>query len=674
MTRFFLIASTLLLSHSNLAAEQSATQRGKSLGNTTNSTYGSKDGISKKMSNPIMGKGQMTTMDGSKSFDAQMQCPASSKALGITFLSAGGNDYRLIIRQDTDLDKTFDYTYDTNVLGKTVSGICTNGVTMCSPAGSWTNCKPYTWDVQDKKIFLRESSFGAAEMGSCFCSNMSCGVSSLLQQMYENVGGGISATLMNKNPLFLHSKSEWSFAEMTYYLFGQNKENCTGFASTSWDKYGETNPSKNYTNQQPPSTSIADVAIEQGGDPNSYYSLLSEQNKVAYDKKGNKVSLPSKVSCVSSKSIVSKITTEWESCSPVGWNGQTWCVVGDRAAKNDVSLSGSSVSLKAGQSLYGIGHYNGSICDNDSSHVVLNFTGDKTGSLSLGCPSARSYGLAVVNNAEKNMNINITQFTQNHSGGGYDVYNISLYKSNSYQKETFSATISDNCPTDCELVDEQVCDNSGNNCVYTVRNGVKQTITPPKSCSTHSSSVSAGQYCADGNALTVQTNEGTQVLYAGSDAWFQTKKTYQCKSDDIALDVTKMTNTSQTATKAQESTMMSYVGLDGSSQAINNLPVEEKCPTPTCTIKKTEVDNVQYNDGTNKSQLAGGGTTYMSYVRTCIKDDATSAMTCPVDTAAGEKMTEACRCEGNMGPFQEAISTLKVVEEASKDMICSSKK
>lgn len=656
-----------------------ASTAGTSLGNTVTGIIGSKDGANNRLAQPLTSTSQMTTIDGKTSFNAQIQCPASAKSVGITFLGAGGNDYRLLIQQDTNLDGTYDYTYDTATTGRTVSGVCSNGVVMCTPAGSWSNCATYEWSVTNNKVTLQNVPPTDSNLGSCFCSNQSCGVGSLVSQIYDNVAGGISSAIMRSNPLYIVSKSEWSPTDMTYYLYGQDKTNCTGLGSSSWDKYGEKNPTEYYNSQTPPNTSIADVALQQGGDPNSYYSMISNQSNVVYNQNGDTLGMPNNTQCVYTNALRAVTTTQQQCASPVSWNGGSWCQIAEASTGGQclggstiVSIPQTSVTVKYGQSLYAMRDYSSSNCDDDNKHAVLSYSGDESGGYDEYCSASGQAKETpiVLNTAKRQENVTINSFFNQHIGSGCDAYDIHLYLSGTYQQETFSNTVSNNCPTasSCTLTDEQACDVTGNNCVYTVRNGIKTGNTPLPSCYAYSSALTSGNICTDGNTISIQTNTGTQVLYSGSNAWFYYKRTYNCGNSTVNLNASQMVTTSNSAYKDNTATSMTYVDANGTTQTINNMQALDTCPTPVCTVRTPQTDTSQFADGTNRSQTAGGTTVYQTNMKTCIKDS-TGAMTCPLDT--NDTMVEACSCSGNMTGFQQAITTLGVVSDAAKDMICS---
>lgn len=634
-----------------------ASTAGASLGNTVIGVIGSKSGANNRLAQPLSSTTQMTTIDGKTSFNAQIQCPASAKSVGITFLSAGGNDYRLLIQQDTNLDGTYDYTYDTATTGGTVSGVCSNGVVICTPAGSWSNCATYEWSVTNNKVTLQNVPPTDPNIGSCFCSNQSCGVGSLVSQIYDNVAGGISSAIMRSNPLYIVSKSEWSPTDMSYYLYGQDKTNCTGLGSSSWDKYGEKNPTQYYNSQTPSNTSIADVALQQGGDPNSYYSMISNQNNTSYDAKGDTLGMPNTVQCTIKKTPVENVTTIQQFTNGVAYVQST-------------------------------GDY--SYCNQYGTHIDTGAPGCGVAKelqiMDLIPAVFQDYSDSAVSTAESTLGYNGCTTSDGHAWGGYAIipngctihcpsgYLVSGRGGGSqacvgtFIQKSVSISINDGCSSSentCTIQDEQVCDNSGQNCIYTIRNGAKQQTIATSSCTVGNFSTS----CANGQAINNTDINGTQsVLYSGSDAWFTIKRTYNCGNSTVNLNASQMVATSNSAYKGQTATTMTYTDANGTTQTISGLQANDTCPTPVCTVKTPQTNTSQFADGTNRSQTPGGTTVYQTDMKTCTKDS-TGAMTCPLDT--NDTMVEACSCSGNMTGFQQAITTLGVVHDAAKDMICS---
>ena len=641
--------------------------------------FGSKEGINRHISRPLMGNGQMTTVNRETKFSANIQCPSAIHAVGIMFLPAGGNDYRLLVRQDTDLDGSFDYTFDTGSIG-TVSGVCTNGIISCNPSGSWNACKMYKWTVSAGKIGLAQVSANDSGIGACFCSNESCGVTSLVPQIYESVGGGILSALMGADTGFLYSKSEWSAADMTYYLFGQDRRNCSGIGSSGWDGYGEKNPTGYYNAQVPPDVTISDIEAKQGGDGNSYYSMMHDLARNDYN--GTTIGTPEIMECTVRKDALIETVTENLICAdmePQGswqsytWDGRYWCRWA-KSGENYLSFDNIRLSIRKGQSIALIKNWDASNCDDDTATISYSVSGDISSASTDVCPGGRGAAITYrpLTDADGPMSVTIDYFRARHSGGGWDGYSMAVLVSQQFKKDRVTFRQSDTCgdTAGCTLVDEWICDRNGDNCIRTVTDGTRGSITPSGRCYSYSSETDNYTVCDTNGEISVTSAlHGTSILYRGEDAYFHIRRRYECGTAQMDIDVSKATATAQSAKKEETSpTSVSYTDFNGSTAVVEGVPRGDDCPAPVCTVRKAAADTARFSDGTNRSQTAGGSGVIETLVRQCTKSGGGPAV-CPLGD--GETMIEDCSCTGSTIGMQKAITTLSVVSESAKDMICS---
>lgn len=203
---------------------------GQNIGRQYNASCGTQGGMNERLFKPINGGGKMTTLDGSKSFDATIQCASKEKAAALTFLPTSGGEWRVILTQDTDLNGVMDYTYDTG--SKNISGFCGNGIVSCS-AGSWSGCTSFLWTSSGGKISLQSIASGAQALAGCRCSNNSCDPSKgLTDSLRDTIAGAVSATIMAENPKMIFVKSQWDAATMTYSFYAQSQTSCTGLGTS----------------------------------------------------------------------------------------------------------------------------------------------------------------------------------------------------------------------------------------------------------------------------------------------------------------------------------------------------------------------------------------------------------------------------------------------------------
>jgi len=293
--------------------------------NKVKGKFGSKEGIKQNADVPLKTDAPMTNVEGTQSFDVRVQCPSKREGVRITFLPLAGNDYRLVVEQDLDLNGSYEYVYDTQSNGVIVSGVCSAGVVSCSGGGSWTNCAYYRWEADPQGYVFLVPTDDTSTLGGCFCSNSSCGVNSLDPAIVDYVAGGVSQAIMRVRNELGVSRSSFSASTMSVSLYVQDKTSCSYAGGTI---YGEQNPTWYYLSQTVPSGTdyvVANPDVQ--SDPESPYYLVSRASEVQIE--GQTLSYPSRVSCSIRKSVSVYTTDMYENCQDtwVDGNGEVWCVV-----------------------------------------------------------------------------------------------------------------------------------------------------------------------------------------------------------------------------------------------------------------------------------------------------------------------------------------------------------
>ena len=149
-----------------------------------------KDAVNSTISLPMTNSAyQMQTVNGATSFPATLNAPSSAKFLEVLIQPSGTGDLqKVIVSQDLNTDGSIDNVHTVPAL---VSGVCANGFISCN-AGSWSNCKYYTWAAAvDGRV--TEAPATINDLGGCYCINSSCGsnlvwVNSAL--VLKDIGGG----------------------------------------------------------------------------------------------------------------------------------------------------------------------------------------------------------------------------------------------------------------------------------------------------------------------------------------------------------------------------------------------------------------------------------------------------------------------------------------------------
>lgn len=238
--------------------------------NTSLDKFGSKDGVKQNIVNPMLsGNTPMRTIDGSESFNAQISCPSSKEFLHVFIQpSSTGDLSTVIVRQDTNFDGSYDYSFGVPVL---VSGVCANGIISCT-AGKWTGCKFYKWMANGSRVGLLESSL--EKLGGCFCINNSCGYNLVLRNLpivLKTLGGGIVGAIQAVNPK--SAVSDVKIQDTSIYYYGQIEGNCS--YSTTPAGSGTGSPEYYYSNPFRIDADAKSLSVSQSTDSTSYYSLLS---------------------------------------------------------------------------------------------------------------------------------------------------------------------------------------------------------------------------------------------------------------------------------------------------------------------------------------------------------------------------------------------------------------
>lgn len=212
----------LLLAGSSLLAQDTT-------GNTSRNYVVSN--FNSAIANPMTTDTNFTTMDGKKSFKANLTCGSSTVSfLEITY--TGTSDINVTVKLDKNLDGIKESTY--NFTG--ISGVGANGVVKCN-SNSWANCRYYSFSYNGSLLSLYEES--RTKLGGLYCINSSCGSLSATNQtdILNSLGGAISGVLSAYHSNYMVTKTSNTGTKIEY--FGQSLSNCNG-GNTSMP-FSETN-------------------------------------------------------------------------------------------------------------------------------------------------------------------------------------------------------------------------------------------------------------------------------------------------------------------------------------------------------------------------------------------------------------------------------------------------
>ncbi|MEM7828244.1 MAG: hypothetical protein QW561_02785, partial [Candidatus Aenigmatarchaeota archaeon] len=199
---------TVLLSL-NIHAYDPAQDINQSMGLIKNFA-GSKDAIDNNISKPITSPTPMKNLEGSLQFDAQIQCPANTKAITISFVPENTmKGWNVIIKQDSDMNGSYDHT-----LTFKISGACAKGFIQGNYGQQALSY--FKFISNNGKIDYTQAQ-DTSEVGSCVCAQQpDCGNI----PPYDILGGAVMGVLMQDGK-FIYGKSEWDLMTMTFNIYGQ---------------------------------------------------------------------------------------------------------------------------------------------------------------------------------------------------------------------------------------------------------------------------------------------------------------------------------------------------------------------------------------------------------------------------------------------------------------------
>lgn len=220
-----------MLSHSFLLSDDAnAWSAGQSFGTQARTQYGTN--IKSNLVEPMTTSNKpFTTMDGSKTFTANMTCGDTAKSFMTVSYSLGSprNGVVPVVKIDKDLDGTKEYTF---VSPYTASAVCSNGIAVC-PSGDFTagnNCAYYKWSYNGTALSLVTSS--SSTMSACRCVNDSCG--SIAQTEKDSLVSILATNIYSTISAFSASYviSDTKITSGTAEYFGQRTDNCSNFQGT----------------------------------------------------------------------------------------------------------------------------------------------------------------------------------------------------------------------------------------------------------------------------------------------------------------------------------------------------------------------------------------------------------------------------------------------------------
>ena len=628
-------------------------QAGNDLGSAAVRRFGSPGTVNSEISVPMTSRDTpMRTLDGNKSFSAQLLCPSSRKFIEVSIQVGGSGDLsQIAVSQDLDMDGNTDFVFSVSF---PVSGVCANGIISCQ-AGTWGNCSYYRWNA-DSSARVGLATTAISNLGGCYCVNASCGsnlVQGNLSTVLRDLGGGVSGAVQAVNRKYAVTDVKEEGSTITYY--GQDAGQCSG----SPGPYGSSSPEQYYSAGSDAGLANAKDAaqISQAGDPASYYSLIAN-SQAAQESQGD----------YRQCSVIRNVTvTTVTGCSSPGdfldpsLNG---CTINDlspypRTIKTHDGGGGGSCYFSqpgsitsSGGSLY-IGNY---LCGDPHGGVV------KNARIRFLCGGvqvivySREYETAAFSCASGDLAwIEGWYYTSNANHiscpAGYTdgLCNGLCCMKPADRTDVINDTVDNRClayETDpqCRLRDEQ------SDGVHTFNNYNPTTLSPLSSCRTFTGYL-PHNVCRDWWRKDRTYICETPGQYDFTDTKRRVDAVYSSSSADSgSLVYTDLRKDAAGSWKTESVTSSLGVVAQGSSS--------DSCDQ-ACKTKKLKSDTQAGKTG-NKAQYQKSAAAYDFFYRLCRNG------VCPAGDS--EEVVNACGC---LNDFSEAASVLSVLNAAGKDLICT---
>lgn len=155
---------------------------------------------------PVTTGSEMKSLDGSRSFDAQLTCSDSAgRSRFMTVEYTGYDNITVSADIDFDLDGSSDATWSY----PDISGVCGNGVVKCDGGWDMAHCRYYQWsyDTSAGELTLKEVTGDL--VNSCYCVNGACNNTALTQkkEILNTLLTSMSQTIANSRPEFVLTKT-----------------------------------------------------------------------------------------------------------------------------------------------------------------------------------------------------------------------------------------------------------------------------------------------------------------------------------------------------------------------------------------------------------------------------------------------------------------------------------
>jgi hypothetical protein len=631
------------------ARADSNSDRGAAAAQGVLGQWGTDDKFSHQAMQPMSTQQPMTTVDGSKSFNAQTSCSGSQKFMTLTMVPDSQGDLQsLAVDLDTNMDGTLDQH---TLLNGPYAAVCVNGLIQC-PAGTINNCRYYQWLANSSGVSLNSkrpdgSPLTQTDLGGCYCINNACGSGLMTRnsgKILTDLGTGIAVSMQSNQPRFSISSAQ-QVDPMTANFFGA----AGGCGS-------DKQPEQYYSN----STGMTAAGQTAASDPNSDYnkvlnSQLAQQH--GYNVASCRIDRSESVqSSLPSDAVTSSLPSQscGANCSSylVGdttlrrWDDGNGCVIHPFDGQIQVNYANVVQSATLVDTEYDAWMQvlvnNNLVWNDPAAWNTPDFPYSD-------CDSKRTHtsthpGTDITSFFKAAGTVDVSARVMNSGfGDGWLWVNVQLQPICQVGGESISDTCqaeenNQDCYLDSETVDGVQTEAAG------APTGLQplpstQSISGPNSCS-----------------VSVER------------PWWHKLRTYHCKSGTPPYDGSDAMRRYNSIHSTFDPKTGSYTDTtvqNGTTTTFqSSIPLVPPDKTGTCVqmckTRKLRPGIAVGQDGA-VNQLNNTGPAYDYNYKECGDDG-----TCPAD--AGEDVVQACNCRSN---FAEATSVMQGIRQAAEDTVCT---
>ena len=626
---------------------------------------GTAGGIDERLYGPAMREAEFRTMDDSKYFHASFVCGSKQPVVKVSSEPGSNGELNITVSYDTSRTGVLSKTLRVN----SVAGACSAGaVYECSPSGSWSKCKYGLFEFNGSSLEIHPNLPGgsprpALGMSGCFCFSSHCGNTSE-KYMYDilyHIGAPLAQQIAGMHQNLLVSTPEFDERGRTMTWYSGDAGDCSSASVSSLTKQ---------SNQL--ELDYKGVIANQGDD--SPWKLLTEN----LERKTSELTCTQQTKASSAWGAVKKIqpTDFWIGWDTNGGSKQCFYMTAKRACGSHFGEPDSW-----GECLSQARRHFAGICHNlwvasgtlinilDVQNAKANGPRLKMGDIGAACYGAESGSddvqLWYMDCVGERMADRFICYSASKTPDGKIILNDDPSK---YDGCHEIRPFEDNCKAladneKCRLVKE-VTDG-----VITISNGTLTSARPRQSCRTISGAKESITFCEPWKRR-VRTYECSDI----DDKFSEAKKRTDYVGGHIELNNNKYMAAAGDLTFGEDGSekhtrIDAELQFDKKAACIPSCVVEQKVANYEMIIPsqqgKLEADGSWHVPDAEYSVIPQGTRTVIDTVECSLEEN---RYECPVPE--GWKLRSQCSCaDGN--EFINTIAALSVINEISKDFICS---